>query len=131
MSDLEWLLTHSRHPYHRGNTDKECQVGQVASQTCADRVFLQVVIEGPVIKEIWHKAEGCMVCQASTSYLCEMYEGATIDEAWSQTELDFLPELKSLTPLRQQCALRAFHCLKQILKSHRERTVPTERPPAP
>ncbi len=117
MSDLEWLLTHSRHPYHRGDAPRACQTGNVASQTCADRVSLQVVFDGPMIQEIWHQVEGCMVCQASTSYLCEMYEGASIDDVRKETELDFLPELKSLTPLRQQCALRAFHCLQQILES--------------
>ncbi|RCS49125.1 iron-sulfur cluster assembly scaffold protein [Bremerella cremea] len=117
MSDLEWLLTHSRHPYHRGSIEQPCQTGDIASRTCADRVSLQVVVDGPVIQQIWHNAVGCMVCQASISYLCEMFEGLTIDEVQSQTEVDYLEELGTLTPLRQQRALQSFRCLKQILES--------------
>lgn len=118
MSELEWLLTHSRHPYHRGSIEQQCQTGDIASQTCADRVSLQVVVDGPVIQQIWHNAVGCMVCQASASYLCETFEGVTLEEVQNQTETDYLEELGTLTPLRQQCALQSFRCLKQILDSN-------------
>ncbi|MBI1248159.1 iron-sulfur cluster assembly scaffold protein [bacterium] len=115
MTDLEWLLTHSRHPYHQGSTERVSLSGEVASRTCADLVSLEVVLDGEVIREIWHRAQGCMVSQASASFLCERFEGAEVRKVQSQTHEEYLAELGTLTPLRQQCALQAFRCLQKIL----------------
>lgn len=126
MTDLDWLLTHARNPYHLGKTEKPSCYGEVASRTCADWISLQVVAEGEIIREIWHQGKGCMVSQASASFLCEWYEGAEINEVRDQTPEEYLEELGALTPLRQQCALQAFRCLKKIVGD----TAPSENKPS-
>ena len=130
MTDLDWLLTHSRRPYHWGSTERVSLSGEVASRTCADLVSLQIVLEDGVISEIWHRAQGCMVCQASASFLCERFEGTEVRQVQGQTTEEYLAELGTLTPLRQKCALQAFRCLKQILEIHRKNFTPIEQPPA-
>ena len=117
MSDLDWLLTHSRNSYHRGSISHATQSGTLASNVCADRVILQIITADGVVCELWHQAEGCMVSQSTASLLCETYEGVSVCDILNQTEEDYLAQLGTLTPRRQPCALQAFRCLKRILNN--------------
>ncbi|PQO43814.1 iron-sulfur cluster assembly scaffold protein [Blastopirellula marina] len=116
MYNSEWLIDYARSPYHRGELQEATNRAKKSSPTCADCVTLQIEITVHRIKQAWHVSEGCIVCQASASYLCEWCEGKSLNELRQIQDSDYLNLLGPLTPLRQNCALLAFHCLQTILR---------------
>lgn len=116
--DAEIFYDHMRFPFHRGIPEASHVKSTLSSKTCADEVTLYVSMEQNHIHDTWHEASGCLVCQASASFLCEWSEGMAIDACLGTTEKDYLALLGPLTPLRQQCALLAFRCLRKLLVGH-------------
>lgn len=111
------LFDHIRDPYHAGHPAKVASTASISSLYCADQVTLCVVIDDSRVQEVWYQAQGCLVCQAAASYLCEWAETRLINELRAATTPDFLSPLGPLTPMRQQCALLSLRCLKTILES--------------
>lgn len=116
MSKSDWLIDYARSPFHRGELHKVTNRATKSSPTCADCVTLQIEITDNRIKQAWHLSQGCLVCQASASFLCEWCEGKSLSELREIQDVDYLNLLGPLTPLRQNCALLAFHCLQTILR---------------
>ena len=113
--DEYWLESHARTPFHRANLDTATHTATRVNPVCSDCVTLQVRFDSNQIAEAWHTAQGCLVSQAAASVLCQWCEGQSVDELNAIEDADYLKLLGPLTPMRQQCALLAFHCLKQIL----------------
>ncbi len=114
-SSENWLEEHSHSPYHKFEISHHTHAKTIASQHCSDTVTLQLVIKDQVIHEAWHTAQGCLVAQASASFLCQWSEGKSIKQLQATKETDDLNLLGPLTPMRQQCALLAFRCLQKAL----------------
>ena len=117
MNNFDWLDEHSRTPYHCGNHPTATHTESVSSLVCSDTVTLQITIQEGATEELWHTAIGCLVCQASASFICQWAEGQTVASLQNTSEQDYLNQLSLLTPMRQQCALLAFRCLKKVLTS--------------
>lgn len=51
------------------------------SASCIDDIYIQVLLQGDIIKDVkWH-GEGCTISQASTSIMSQLVIGKTIKEA--------------------------------------------------
>ncbi len=118
---MEWLLDYASSPYHRGACSASSLRHTLTSQSCADCVTLQIVLEETLIQQAWHLSQGCLVSQSAVSFLCEWCEGKTIQEVLATEEGDYLKLLGNLTPMRQQCALLSFRCLQQCVRDDLDR----------
>ncbi len=107
--------------YHCGTPVSWTHQGSISSSTCGDEVVFYAVIDGTQIREAWHTVRGCIVCQAASSFVCKWAVNKSADDLVSIGEDGFLAILGPLTPLRQQCALLPFRCLKRLLLSAAER----------
>ncbi|MCA8996036.1 MAG: iron-sulfur cluster assembly scaffold protein [Planctomycetaceae bacterium] len=112
------LLTHARSPVHWGDREHCSVSSSLASVYCGDRVSLFLVIDSNILRELWHTAEGCLVSQASASYLCEWGQGLSLRSLIATADSEFLKPLGPLTPMRQQCALLSLRCLKMGIEKH-------------
>ena len=115
MNNLDWLEEHSRNPYHCGAHPTASHAETISSLICSDTVLLQANQLGDEIQDLWHTATGCLVCQASASFVCQWAEKRLVSVLQKTSEKDYLGQLCPLTPMRQQCALLAFRCLKILL----------------
>lgn len=114
-----WLEEHSTSRYHNSFVEIRTHEATVSSLICSDTVTLQLVIDSGTIKEAWHFAQGCLVAQASASFICHWSEDKQASDVVNMSESDYLNLLSPLTPLRQQCALLAFRCLQKAVTEGR------------
>lgn len=105
--------------------------------SCGDDITLSLKVENGVIEKAAFEGHGCAISQASTSLMCELIEGESVEEAKAQVEL-FIGMIKgeindddlledrlgdamalqsiSVMPQRVKCAVLAWHTLDDILK---------------
>ncbi len=107
---------HLSRRYHCGQPAVWTHRSSIASPRCGDELTLYVVIERGRLNEAWNSGQGCIICQAAASFICEWAEQQSINLLAATSETQFLALLCPLTPMRQQCALLPFRCLKQLLK---------------
>lgn len=61
--------------------------------SCGDEIELHLKLHGDVIEEASFTGHGCAISQASTSLMCQLIEGETIDQAKKQVG-DFIGMIK-------------------------------------
>ena len=116
------FLEHLRSPYHSGELSGATDSATANHRFCGDRICLQVAFDSKDhVTEAWHNGNGCITSLAAASILCEYIEGKSLTKLQDFSKDDMLALLGiQLTPLRQHCALVAFHALQVILESQRE-----------
>lgn len=98
MSDIrdvysQIVMQHAyRSDYHKEMDDAtESVPGK--NPSCGDEITLHLKLNGDVIEEASFTGHGCAISQASTSLMCELIEGETIEEAKKQVG-DFIGMIK-------------------------------------
>jgi len=102
----EILLKHYKEPVFAGSLEEMEHIVEHRNRSCGDRVILGVNFDAGVIAQIRHESDGCMLCRASASILCQYLDGKKLSEAkefrgWLSKVCDFetpvddlnLPEL--------------------------------------
>ncbi|MFZ0910580.1 MAG: iron-sulfur cluster assembly scaffold protein [Candidatus Acidiferrales bacterium] len=75
------VIDHFKNPRNPGDILDANAVAEVTNPVCGDVLRLSVKMEGEQIVEARFKAQGCVTAIASSSYLTELLQGKTIDEA--------------------------------------------------
>ena len=77
------ILDNYQNSYHRKRLDDNNNYTKINSRnvSCIDNIDLYVNVEDNVIKEIYFDGEACVISISSTSIMCRLLEGKTIDEA--------------------------------------------------
>lgn len=108
--------------------------------SCGDEIQLQLKLDGDIIEDASFTGVGCAISQASTSLMCDLIKGKTLNEAKELTEtfiamikreeisdekLDKLGDALALSnianmPQRVKCALLAWRTLDDIIKKRTE-----------
>lgn len=138
----ETLLNHYKNPVLFGDVEGMQFVVEHRNRSCGDRVLLGINVDAEAgrIVGIRHESDGCMLCKASASILCQNLDGATVirakalrefvsqvcDLGVSESELDFeqyqahhdlraLLEIRSF-PTRMRCMTLSWEALDELLK---------------
>jgi NifU-like protein involved in Fe-S cluster formation len=74
----EILLKHYKDPVNTGSVEGMEHVVEHRNRSCGDRVLLGVNVDAGVITQIRHESDGCMLCKASASIMCQILDGATV-----------------------------------------------------
>jgi nitrogen fixation protein NifU and related proteins len=77
----EILLKHYKEPVNAGSVEGMEHIVEHRNRSCGDRVLLGVNVDARVITQIRHESDGCMLCRASASILCQYLDGRTVLEA--------------------------------------------------
>ena len=77
------ILDNYQNPYHRCRYDGDNNYIKLNSRniSCIDNIDLYIRLDKDVIKEIYFEGEACVISISSTSIMCKLLEGHTIDEA--------------------------------------------------
>ncbi len=131
MDDLyrEEILDHYRSPRHRGRLASPDATFEDDNPLCGDRVRMDVrLAEDGSIAEARFCGEGCAICQATASMLCDDVAGTLPAEVtgWDKHKVLELLGI-SLTPVRLKCALLPLKVLQAALwRSVNQRNSSTE-----
>jgi len=76
------ILDNYQNCYHRERQDNDNYLKlNSRNVSCIDNIDLYVKVEDGIIKEIYFEGEACVISISSTSIMCRLLEGKTIDEA--------------------------------------------------
>lgn len=129
------IMEQSTSKRHKHEIEDASATERGFNPSCGDDIHLSVKFDGDVISDIAFEGHGCAISQASTSLLCGLIKGKTIEEAKELIRLyldmikgevddpDALEELGdavalqniSTMPQRVRCAVLAWRTLDLIL----------------
>lgn len=131
------IMQHSRSSDYKREMEDPSIKERGHNPSCGDDIELSIRLNGDVIEEASFTGHGCAISQASTSLMCELIEGETVEEAKAQVE-SFLAMIKgektdmdqledelgdavalqniAYMPQRVKCAVLAWHTLDAMLK---------------
>ena len=77
------ILDNYQNSYHRERHDGDNEYCKLNSRnvSCIDNIDLYIKMNGNIIEEISFDGEACVISISSTSIMCNLLEGHTIDEA--------------------------------------------------
>ena len=86
MSDLrelyqEVILDHNRRPRNFRAIADANRHAEGYNPLCGDRLTLEMLVEGGVIKDAAFQGSGCAISKASASMMTDSIKGKTLDEA--------------------------------------------------
>ncbi len=132
----EIILDHSKKPRNFGRIESPTAHADGYNPLCGDKLTLELLLEGDVVKEARFVGAGCAISVASASLMTESLKGKTRAEAEKLFEefhklltTDAQPEgLGKLAvfsgvreyPTRVKCATLAWHTLKAALDDSSE-----------
>uniref|UniRef100_A0A7C4LNJ1 Iron-sulfur cluster assembly scaffold protein n=1 Tax=Schlesneria paludicola TaxID=360056 RepID=A0A7C4LNJ1_9PLAN len=120
MGSLDRLLDRDRALRWRGPLGAPSHCGYCRNCLCGDEVWVEVVVEQDVVRQIRFQGHGCMVSQACVSMLCEGVEGKSVADVLKATPEELMEfEFRELTMNRQRCALVGYEALMHALNDLR------------
>ena len=77
------ILDNYQNSYHKERKSEDDSYVKINSRnvSCIDNIDLYVKLDGNIIKEIYFDGEACVISISSTSIMCRLLEGKSIDEA--------------------------------------------------
>ena len=139
MSELrelyqEYVLDHGKRPRNFRTIEGATHRGEGYNPLCGDRITLELVVEGDVIRDIAFSGAGCAISTASASTMTETLMGKTLAEARAtfgaflamvkgegEPDYDALDKLAVFAgvgefPMRVKCATLAWHTLNAAIE---------------
>lgn len=135
------VMEHARASAHRHDLADATASERGHNPSCGDDITLHIKREEKRIEALSFTGHGCAISQASTSLLCELVEGKTVEEAKDAIETflamiqgeeqddEILEEqlgdavaLKDIShmPQRVKCAVLAWRTLRDMLEKEKE-----------
>lgn len=111
-----------KNPKNAGGLHGANATSKVTDNSCGDiiKLYLKVNEEG-IIEEAKFKTFGCTASIASSSMLCDMVKGLSIEEAEEITANDVLEELGGLPAEKVHCASLAEEALREAIADYFKR----------
>ena len=109
------VIDHFKNPRNPGDILDANAIAEVTNPVCGDVLRLSVKTEGGRIVEARFKAQGCVTAIASSSYLTEILQGKTLDEAQRITYAQISEGLGGLPPATVHGSQLAAEALRAVL----------------
>ncbi|CAM0135431.1 unnamed protein product [Umbelopsis sp. WA50703] len=119
------VIDHYEHPRNVGTMDKKDKsvgTGLVGAPACGDVMKLQIKVDevSGKITDVKFKTFGCGSAIASSSYMSELVNGMTLDEAGNVKNTTIAKEL-SLPPVKLHCSMLAEDAIKSAISDYRKK----------
>lgn len=131
----EIIMDHSKDPRNFRALSEATGSAEGFNPFCGDRVKVEVLLDqtGSELQEIGYQGEGCSICMASASMMCEEVEKGKVSEisqvienframmqdecdsaVFEDSDIEALAGVKKF-PVRIKCALLAWMALRDAL----------------
>lgn len=98
------LIEHFRHPHNQGPLANATISQEGTNPLCGDRVRIQLLLDGDVVRDARFTANACAICVASASMLTDLVRNAPLDEVETLLVDDILRSLDARIPqMRMNC----------------------------
>jgi nitrogen fixation NifU-like protein len=116
------ILEHFRRPRNQGSLPQPTVSQEGSNPLCGDRVRMELVVEGDVVRDAKFVANACAVCVASASVLTDLVHDAPLDEVESLTTDELLRVLDARLPAaRLACVSLPLTVLHAGVQLYRQR----------
>lgn len=111
------VLEHSQHSHNHRELDHPDIKSPGHNPSCGDEITLEIKLKDDCITDISYTGIGCAISKASTSIMCDLLKGKTIEEAlalqnlFKRMVLGEVTDSKELKPLKDA---RAFENMKNM-----------------
>ena len=95
-SDL--ILEHFRRPLNQGPLLDATISQEGTNPVCGDRVRIELLLDGDIVRDARFTANACAVCVASASVLTSLVQRAPLDEVETLTVADLMRALDASLP---------------------------------
>jgi nitrogen fixation protein NifU and related proteins len=113
------ILDHFKHPRNRGALPAPTVSQEGTNPLCGDRVRIQLVLDGDLVKDARFTANACAICVAAASMLTELVRGAPLEDVETLTVPELITQLKSdIPPSRLACVRLPLTVLHTGLLRH-------------
>lgn len=117
------VIEHYTNPRNVGSLDKKLSnvgTGIVGAPACGDVIKLQIQVNDKtgIIDNVKFKTFGCGSAIASSSYMTELVQGMSIDDAVKIKNTEIAKEL-SLPPVKLHCSMLAEDAIKAAIKDYK------------
>lgn len=98
------VLEHFRRPRNRGSLAEPSMSQEGVNPLCGDRVKIELLIDGDMVREARFSANACAICVAASSILTEMIRDAPLEDIETLSVDDLVVALEAEIPrARMQC----------------------------
>ena len=127
------MLDHAQNQRFVGTCTDATHHAHLHNRLCGDDVALSAVIKNDVIESLRFQTNGCSICKASSSILCETLTGQSVSEARNfaaqittaiaDKSPENLPQNMAVfasifdTPARVRCVTLPFETITEMLSS--------------
>lgn len=94
----ETILDHFRRPRNQGVLPGATITQEGTNPLCGDRVRIQILLDGELVRDARFTANACAVCVASASMLTGLVQHAPLEEVETLTVEDLLRALQARLP---------------------------------
>jgi len=126
MAYSEKVLDHYENPRNVGSLDKSdpnVGTGLVGAPSCGDLLKLQIrVNEKGIIEEARFKAFGCGAMISSSSYVTELINGKSLDQASKISNQEIAQEL-SLPPVKIHCSVLSQDAILAAITDYKKKQI--------
>jgi len=127
----EKVIDHYERPRNVGSMSKadvDVGTGLVGAPACGDVMKLQIRVDPSTqrISDVKFKTFGCGSAIASSSYLTELVQGMTLEEAGRIRNTEIAKEL-CLPPVKLHCSMLAEDAIKSAISNYYTKN-PTQKP---
>ncbi|KAG2175310.1 hypothetical protein INT44_007798 [Umbelopsis vinacea] len=124
------VIDHYERPRNVGTLDKKDKsvgTGLVGAPACGDVMKLQIKVDevSGKITDVKFKTFGCGSAIASSSYMSELVNGMTLDEAGNVKNTTIAKEL-SLPPVKLHCSMLAEDAIKSAISDYKKKRMNTQ-----
>ncbi|KAI8576439.1 hypothetical protein K450DRAFT_192569 [Umbelopsis ramanniana AG] len=124
------VIDHYERPRNVGTLDKKDKsvgTGLVGAPACGDVMKLQIKVDevSGTITDVKFKTFGCGSAIASSSYMSELVNGMTLDEAGNVKNTTIAKEL-SLPPVKLHCSMLAEDAIKSAISDYKKKRTSTQ-----
>lgn len=117
------VIEHYTNPRNVGSLDKSLSnvgTGIVGAPACGDVIKLQIQVNDDtgIIENVKFKTFGCGSAIASSSYMTELVNGMSVDDAAKIKNIEIAKEL-SLPPVKLHCSMLAEDAIKAAIKDYK------------
>jgi len=117
------LIEHFRHPRNQGALGSPTIAQEGANPLCGDRVRIELLLEGEVVRDARFTANACAICVASASMLTDLVRNAPLDEVETLVVDDILRSLDARIPqMRMNCVRLPLTVMHTAVHLYRRRT---------